>query len=86
MFHVCVCVCVCGKIYIIYSLFHPIGLIKDPMALYKESTRIASIWTEEEKKIFREKYMRVYTHIHTHTHTHIHTHIPLHIPHIICLL
>ncbi|KAL5477634.1 hypothetical protein EMCRGX_G024455 [Ephydatia muelleri] len=34
------------------------GLIKDPMALYKESTRIASIWTEEEKRIFRDKFLQ----------------------------
>ncbi len=30
------------------------GLIKDPMAVYR-AAKLANVWTDEEKKIFREK-------------------------------
>ena len=31
-----------------------IGTVRDPMALHKEE-KVTNIWTEEEKRIFREK-------------------------------
>ena len=34
------------------------GLVKDPMAIYRESKAI-STWTDEEKRIFKEKYVGI---------------------------
>ena len=31
------------------------GLIQDPMAVYR-AAKLTNVWTDEEKKIFREKY------------------------------
>ncbi len=41
------------KLYIVlpYSIT---GQISDPMAVYRES-KLANVWTDEEKRIFREK-------------------------------
>ena len=30
------------------------GLITDPMAMYRES-KVTNIWTDEEKRVFKEK-------------------------------
>lgn len=37
-------------------VFHSInGLIQDPMAVYR-AAKLTNVWSDEEKKIFREKY------------------------------
>ena len=33
---------------------HCVGVVKDPMALHKEG-KVTNIWSEEEKRVFRDK-------------------------------